>query len=237
MIKFRPALGLTLGTLAATAVLLWLGFWQVDRLSWKLDLIDAANEGLSSAPVALEIWEASRTSESEGRYSKVTARGTLDTSRTAYLYATGPDGPGYKVISPMLLDDGVLLVDRGFVSEVGEGRFEGGKNQTEEITGLIQLDGKSTVGIQGAGLNGVWTYRDVESMSQYLGVEDARPFMVVVLPSDTKDHERGGPMPLEPNLEFTNNHLSYAMTWFGLVFALLSVYICLLYTSPSPRDA
>ena len=43
----------TLATLAAFAILVTLGTWQLQRKAWKEDLIDTLTRRLTAAPVAL----------------------------------------------------------------------------------------------------------------------------------------------------------------------------------------
>ena len=49
----RSLLTLTLLTSAAVAVLIGLGLWQLQRLSWKEALIARAEQRVGSAPVSL----------------------------------------------------------------------------------------------------------------------------------------------------------------------------------------
>ena len=48
---FRPYPGLTIACAALLAVLCWLGTWQLERLSWKLNLIATVNSHMADAPV------------------------------------------------------------------------------------------------------------------------------------------------------------------------------------------
>ena len=40
MLRFRPYPGLTIATVIAFIILCGLGFWQLERLQWKLNLIE-----------------------------------------------------------------------------------------------------------------------------------------------------------------------------------------------------
>ena len=51
--RFRPGLAATLFTLAAVAIMLGLGTWQVERLAWKNALIERIESGLRAAPAPL----------------------------------------------------------------------------------------------------------------------------------------------------------------------------------------
>lgn len=223
---FRPAYGFTGFCVFALSILVGMGMWQLERLEWKEQLIRSAHEGLAADPIDLSIWEVLVPVSESMRYNKVTARGKLDTSKILYLYATGPSGPGYNVISPFHMEgQGVVLVDRGFVSEVGQVEGRSSEPVVGQVTGIIQLDGKGTLGVEGNGAGGIWTYRSALEMGAQLGFDVVHPFTVVLLPNESETPTAGQPRPMAPHLEFANNHLSYAITWFGLAFALICVYI------------
>ena len=58
-------------------------------------------------------------------------------------------------------------------------------------------------------------------MASFFRIEDAAPF---VIDQDAGQAPGGLPQGGETVLEFPNSHLSYALTWFGLALALLSVF-------------
>lgn len=219
---FRPAKGMTLAMLPALLLLLWLGNWQLERRVWKLDLITTAHENLTKPAVPFD-QASSSAAPSTWRYEKIRVQGTLHGEKAVYLYATGPEEePVYRVISPLILPDGrAVLVDRGYVAALGEGMDAGPVTGT--FTGYLQPDGRGTLGIRG-GNEDLWTYRDVPGMAAALGVTPALANTLVLLPGENEDLSQT-PIPLPPHLEFVNNHLSYAVTWFGLAFALVAVYI------------
>ena len=51
--RFRPGLAATLFTLAAVAIMVGLGTWQVERLAWKNALIERIESGMRAAPAPL----------------------------------------------------------------------------------------------------------------------------------------------------------------------------------------
>ena len=51
---FRPYPGFTIFVAICIALLCGLGVWQMERLSWKLDLIARIQHGLAAAPVPLD---------------------------------------------------------------------------------------------------------------------------------------------------------------------------------------
>ena len=109
----------------AFAVLIGLGTWQVQRMTWKEGLIAALTERLAAAPVPLPPLAAWNGLDQAGdEYRRVTFSATFDHGREALIYAAAssfrPDvmGPGYWVFTPARLADGAfVIVNRGFVPE------------------------------------------------------------------------------------------------------------------------
>jgi surfeit locus 1 family protein len=227
MIYFRPSIWFSVFMGFALLVLLWLGLWQLDRRAWKIELIEAA--GSRSIGKALPIDEVIDGAEDLRSilFQKVVLSGSFDHSKEAYLFASRPEGIGYKVTTPFLREGHrPVLVDRGFVPESAvdpKSRREGQPKGPVKITGLIRLEGVGTFGVA-AKQDGkpIWTYRDLAGMAQFMGLADPLPVFVEILPNGPTNT---WPKPLEPDFSFPNNHLSYALTWFGLAFGLISVYI------------
>ena len=116
-LRFRPYPGVTIAALIATAILVGLGVWQLERLQWKLALIAEVNGHMAAPPVSLD--DALRLNADEAQYRRVALAGRFDNAKEAYVFTTGADGaPVYHVLTPFLTDDGrVLLVDRGVCPE------------------------------------------------------------------------------------------------------------------------
>ncbi len=66
-----------------------------------------------------------------------------------------------------------------------------------------------------------WYGIDLAVMASLVGVPE---FMPYILAADTKPNRGGYPVGGQTRLDLPNNHLSYAITWFGLAFALMVVY-------------
>ena len=78
--------------------------------------------------------------------------------------------------------------------------------------------------------------RDMAGMARALGVADADPNTLFALTSSNPEWQ--ALQPSAPPAAFSNNHLGYALTWFGLARALVGFYIGLLRkTLNQPRSA
>ena len=78
-------------------VLLSLGFWQIYRLNWKLDLINQIENSLKNDPVEL-------TQTNKKNYLRIKTSGQIDFDNQIYLYHLNEKGkPGFEVVNPILL--------------------------------------------------------------------------------------------------------------------------------------
>ncbi len=230
--RARSLVAPALTSLVCVALLVGLGVWQLRRLAWKEALIAAVESRAQAAPVDLPAeadWP--RLDPADAEYRHVRVAGVYDMSRQALVFrALGNPrgrygGPGYLVMTPLRLASGaVVLVNRGFVpqdrkneaalrgSGVGETLVTGLMRASEERTWFTPADDPA---------RGQWFTRDVEAIARAMGLSRYAPFSIDADASaDPADLPEGG----ETILAFPNNHLSYAMTWFGMALALAGVF-------------
>src|SRR3954471_23658388 len=111
---FRPYPGLTIACAILFAILCGLGTWQLERLQWKLALIETVNGHMAAAPVPLGQIGAMKPDDAQ--YRRVTLRGQFDHSKEAYVFTTDAGAAVYHVLTPFKADNGkILMVDRGEV--------------------------------------------------------------------------------------------------------------------------
>ncbi len=223
------------GALAAVglAVLVGLGFWQLERRVWKEDLI-ARVEARTKAPTIPIPAEADWPNVSAARdeYRRVSASGRFQHAREALVYTVLSEpkgrfsGQGYWVLTPLVLDSGaIVIVNRGFVplerrdsATRREGQIEG----PVAVIGLLripEIPNWFTPANEPA--RGAWYRRDPAEIAMHFGLARVAPFMI---DADATPIPGGLPQGGETRLVFANNHLGYALTWFGLALALLGVF-------------
>ncbi|WP_181705908.1 SURF1 family protein [Chthonobacter rhizosphaerae] len=234
----RSLVWLTVATAAALAVLIALGTWQVERLHWKQALIARVEERLASPPQPLpapETW-ADLTAE-EVEYRPVSFTGRYDHSREIHVFIalTQPKGPlrgqGYFVMTPAMLADGRwVFVNRGFVPL---DRKDASTRPESQIPGDVTIAGLMRPAEEPSWLSpkpdvsrNVWFVRDPARMAVAAGLDPARvaPFTVDAFAADLPG---GLPQGGETVITFSNNHLQYVVTWYGLAAALAVVYVAL----------
>lgn len=238
--RTRPKKGglLLLGglSLIALAILLALGTWQVQRLNWKLELIDRVESRVEREPVAMpgpRAWPGLTDEEWDYRPIEVSGR-YLPGEVHYYIALSDPrgdfGGPGYLVYQPFETDGGlVVMVNRGFVPDgmrSPETRPESlaGPEETT-IVGLWRRNERGNFLTLAPDLDkGIWFVRDAREMAAALGHDgdNVAPFTIDLIARFTP--ASGLPQAGETRVSFTNNHLQYAVTWYGLAAVLVVVF-------------
>ena len=225
MIRFRPLLGPSLWFLPGFALLIGLGVWQIQRLHEKEALIASVEAGLHAPPVALS--DVLRHGAEREEWRPVRVSGHFLYDKELYLFSRGPMGAvGVDVITPLVQSSGdAVLVDRGFVPEALRNpstRAEGQVGGDVSVTGILRLSQKPGLFTPAPNLNTrLWFVKDVPSMESATGL-DVPP---VVIEADATQNPGGWPLGGQTRVDFPNDHLQYAITWFGLALALLAVYL------------
>ncbi|MEZ5827258.1 MAG: SURF1 family protein [Hyphomicrobiales bacterium] len=221
---------LTVATLIGLAILVGLGVWQLERLAWKEALIarvEARTERKPfTLPQAIELAGEGRNME----YYPVSAEGRFHHARERYLYALSPDGElGWHVITPLETVKGtVVLVDRGFVPDALRDpttRKAGQLQEVVTVTGLVRAPEEPSLFVPDNDPEAnQWFTRDLSAMARSMfpgGTVDVAPFF---LEQQASDVPGGWPKGGQTRVTFPNDHLQYALTWFGLALCLVVIY-------------
>ena len=211
--------------IAGVAILLGLGVWQVQRLTWKEGLIAQLEARLGAEPVVLP--EA--PDPDADAYLRVQVTGAVGVPALYVLTSVKPYGPGFRVIAPLTTTEGRrILVDLGFVRHEGKDQWEvpggetggetGGEvtvigalywpNETDGFTPEPDRDGN------------IWFARDLPLMAEALQTD-----LIMVI---AESHGSGDwPRPRRLGINLPNDHLQYAITWFSLalIWAVMSVLL------------
>lgn len=215
---------------AVTAVFIWLGFWQLDRLEQRRQLNTAGEERIEAEPVSL----ATLLAEAEGdleslEYRRVFVMGRYDPTKEVLIRSRVHLGQaGFHVVTPLLADEGwAVLVNRGWVPlsmdtppvdarpDTDRQRVEGWVQlaQTRPALGPEDLPGDQMI------FNRVDVGRIREQMDHGL----ASVYIVAIGEDDE--------LPAEvrpPDFDDEGPHLAYAIQWFGFAaVALIGFYFLL----------
>jgi surfeit locus 1 family protein len=236
----RSWLGLLIPALIAFAVLIALGTWQVERKAWKENLIAALNERLAAAPAALPppaAWPGLDQADNEYRRVKFTA--TFDHGNEALVYAAAsafrPDvtDRGYWVFTPADLPGGaIVMVNRGFVPDARKDaatRTAGQAAGPVEIVGVLRWPDPHTWFAPGNDPpHNLWFARDPQAIAAAKGIGTGAPFYVE---QESPVPAGGLPQPGKLVVNLRNQHLGYALTWYGLALVLAASFAAWAFTS------
>jgi surfeit locus 1 family protein len=225
----RPGWGTLSAILIALVILLSLGTWQVFRLQWKEALISEIATRSTAAPLELSDVEAREKSGADIDYVSMTATGHFEHQHEQYFFNTDDGEVGYHVYTPLVLPDGrVLFVNRGFVPEAMK---DPAKRQQGQITGEVTIKGlararltekPSWVVPENEAYKQLYFWKDLDEMTAQAAVPSGKlvPFF---LDADAAPNPGGWPRGGVTQIDLPNNHLSYAVTWYGLAAVLIVV--------------
>lgn len=230
----RRLLGPGIFTAISLIILAALGAWQWQRRAEKIDLIATIQDRTTRAPVAfpaLSEWPGLKREPLS--YLPVSLIGTFDHTREAHVFfslaktVNGIGGPGYLIFTPLALSSGgTVLVNRGFVPmdrKAPATRAEGQTGGIVTVTGLVRLP-EPRGSFSGADdpVKNVFYVRDPATLATALGLGGVAPVMVDL----NRPTPPGGlPLPGVTQINIPNNHLNYAMTWWGLGLVLLVIFL------------
>jgi len=217
--------------LTALLVFLGLGTWQLDRKAWKEELIatltqraDAVPEGLPDAAS----WPAMNQLDNE--FHRVIFKAEFLPGREALVYASGsalrPDvkPPGYFVFAPARTAAGSLLViNRGFSPDARARAPEHPKpSGVLEMVGALRWPERPGFFVREHDEGeDTWFARNHLAMAAHNEWGFPGPFYVEL----ERPAPAGGlpqPGPLKVNLR--NEHLQYAITWYGLAAVVVVMF-------------
>ena len=199
--------------LAGCAVLVSLGVWQLQRLAWKEAVLAEIEARIGADPVAVP----ADPDPAADRFLPVTATGTTGEALFV-LTSRAQVGAGHRVVEAFETDDGRrLLLDEGFrpgndIPDLPP--------RTLTVTGNLHWPDE-TDGFTPDPDGPLWFARDVPAMADALGTE---PVLIVARTIDGAAAATPEPVGTEG---IPNNHLGYAIQWFGLaaVWAGMTVFL------------
>ena len=233
----RGTMGLAIVTLVIVGTLLSLGFWQLQRRTAKHALVAALTERLADMPGALPAaatWSALTPAQDEFR--RVTFTATLKPVPDAMVYSSGSGvrtdvpGPVTWAFLPAQLSSGeTVVINAGFVQNTMQDRAQQDRAVQRLITGApVAMTGYLRFPEAAGALTPnddvrkrLWFTRDQRAMAQALGWGEVAPFYID-LESPVPASGIPKPGPLEVHLK--DDHLQYAITWFGLAAAVIVAF-------------
>lgn len=217
--------------LALAVTCAFLGHWQMQRLGEKDALVAAVAQRLNSEPVPAPPAADWTGLDLEAlNFQPVSLTGSFRYNQTVTIFtslanARGPaSGPGYWVVTPFVLSDGgTVFVNRGFIpQDFQEAAVTDGQGDDDQvtITGLLRPgEAAGFMTPQPNMSDRIEWVRDPQRLADMVdpALAPFAPFYVDLPAGPAGELPQGG----ETVVEFPNNHLGYAYTWYG--FAIVAV--------------
>jgi cytochrome oxidase assembly protein ShyY1 len=229
----RGKAGFAIFTLVMVAVCVGLGLWQLQRRLEKHALIAALDERLATAPEALPStsqWRALTPATDEFRRVHFTA--TYARLPDAMVYSSGSavrddvSGPGTWAFLPAQLPGGeTVVVNSGFVQNTMQDRAQEDRavgrlvtGQPVKLTGYLRFpEAAGTLTPREDTAKRLWFTRDHLAMARALGWSaDGKMLAPFYVDLESPAPESGIPKPGPLSVHLKDDHLQYAITWFGL---------------------
>lgn len=203
------------------------GFWQLERLKQKEEIIAIIDHNFNSPAIALpeEIGDSKKWIA-----KKFLLKGQYIEGKEIHLVSNRNREFGYQLISPFLLEDGrTILVNRGWVpseQKLQENRPETFMSQEEQSIEAIALiiEPKGMFVPDNDLKDNIWFWLNIKQIQEFTSITEFVP-MIFILPKIIDDKTL--PLEIGGELVIRNDHLQYAITWFSLAF--ISVIFYLLY--------
>ena len=231
--------------LAALTVFVGLGTWQLHRKAWKEALIQRLEQRLSAAPIDLpgpERWTSLNPADDEFRRVKFSAVFTPGEDALVYTPGStvraGASGPGYWVLTPAAGAGDVIVVDRGFVPQERPDAPKGGfgpNTERVEIVGVMRWpEARGVFTPADDTRRNLWFVRDPVAIADAKHWGKVAPFFV-----ELESPPAPGGLPrvgaLKPTLR--NEHLQYAITWYGLAAVVVVMFVFWLHARLRPQES
>ena len=223
-IYFKPSVWLTIFAFPSFLILIILGSWQVQRLSWKSDLISNYNNNFQQAPITVKELLKDRKNN---KFRRTVIYGEYDHANEIQIIGKTYEGnAGFHIITPFILENNeIIYINRGWVPKKYADKKTRKFSLLEDkvrVVGLVRLPQKKGYFVpENEPENGFWFTIIPEELNGHLNIIGEKEFYIDELNVDEKLKL---PMPANGKVQVPNNHLQYAITWYSLALGLLIVY-------------
>jgi surfeit locus 1 family protein len=211
-------------SLAALAILIGLGMWQLGRRAEKGAFLDRLRIEAQATP--RQGWTDA------GDLARLAVRGSYLPGKEAFVRVTMPPlGLALYVITPFRLDDGrIILVNRGAVRANADGAP---RAVAPPPGGMVTITGYRRTPERRWNFSAddepgklIFAVRDPALIARALGVAADESAMLELERAPGAVADPATPLATDAQeliARIPDNHLNYALTWFGLALTLIGV--------------
>ena len=200
--------------------LMSLGIWQIHRLQWKEQIIQRIEASLTAQPIPIEHVLSDYQNH---LFSPVTIKGTGIKNASFFIMGkTHKRRPGYHLLTVMTLPNGDnLLVNWGWVQDRNSHLS---KELPAQFKGRVRIPDQTKWYMPAhKPSEQTWGNIDISAMEKAMALK-LLPFYVESIRPNTGK----APYPVRQTINLPNNHMGYAVTWFGLALVwaiIISLFI------------
>ncbi len=194
-------------------IVLSLGTWQVFRLDLKNNLISNLENNLKKNFVSFNI-------DIDQEYTKVLLK-KKDLKSKIFLYHLNKGEIGFKVIVPYEVNSSlIVLVDKGWVRKDKINLIKNTLLNDDVIVGYTKKITKKNLFTPNNNIKEDFLYSiDVDILKKSLN-KNIYPLLIIQTSKINKDI-----IPNEYEVRIPNNHLQYAITWYGLAIVTIIFFL------------
>jgi surfeit locus 1 family protein len=225
---FRPLPILSAATCVGLAIAIALGVWQLQRREVKQTFLAAVETRRAADPISLE----AALAQADPSFTRVQIELPSNCAAQAFVQRfqilEGRTVTGADLITAARMPDGrAVLVARGFVPDSEQAKWGGqveGAPCPSAINGVAVVTPGTKPGMFTAEPDVAarrWYAYDANGIATAFNLTLAA---LVILRLEPGPQDGGWPRPLAYAQDIPDNHLIYALTWFGLALTLVGVY-------------
>ncbi len=208
--------------LSGFAILAALGVWQLHRLSWKQAVLAEIEARISGHPIPLP---AAPDPDAQ-RFKPVAIEGAFDGTDIP-VFLSHDVGPIYRLVAAFETSDGRrVLVDRGYIPGLTDPdpALRTAPSTDVTVTGNLHWPDEVDSWTPAPDARGVHFGRDVRTLATELQTEP----LLIVAREARPNTPVATPLPVTVT-GISNNHLGYAIQWFGLAIVWAGMTLFLLW--------
>jgi surfeit locus 1 family protein len=206
------------------ATLLFLGYWQLNRLEWKKNIITQLNAEYIKDPSQniFDITHLKSLNDNDIKYGQV--EGKFDYSKQMLFGPKPLNGEiGYWVITPLQLSKGGnIFVHRGWIGIEDKNNIQNtGLSKNTKVIGIFRKPDWNKFTPDNSVSNNVWSKLDINQMASAKGTKGIAP---VLLYAEKISNQADKLILNEQRWYPRNKHKQYAIFWFGMAGVFLVIF-------------